>query len=147
MADTVEVISPVSSTVEVTGAGSTVTELDSGSHTVEIVEATSSTTVEVHGLGTTLVEVVDSVGPPGPQGPQGPEGPQGPAGVGGVTYIHHQDIASAEWIIDHNFDQYPSVAVVDSAGETVIAEVTYPSSTRVVIRFSAANGGRAYLNV
>lgn len=67
-------------------------------------------------------------------------------GGGDVHYEHIQSIATDEWIIDHNLNKFPSVTVVDSSGNMVYGDVSYPSSSRVVISFTAAFGGKAYLN-
>lgn len=85
---------------------------------------------------------------PGPQGIQGPQGPIGPPGSGGVitTFVFTQSSASASWLIVHNLGQYPSVTVVDSAGTLVDGDITYLDANTVRIDFSAAFGGKAYLN-
>lgn len=63
-----------------------------------------------------------------------------------ATFIHEQDIPSAEWTIHHNLNTYPSVTVVDSAGTVVIGGVQYVNANTVVISFSGAFSGKAYLN-
>lgn len=88
----------------------------------------------------TLIETV-------PTGPQGPAGPTGPAGAaGGETYVHNQASASAQWIIQHNLNRYPTVVVVDSAGTVVMGEVTYIDSNNIVLDFNPSFAGKAYLN-
>jgi hypothetical protein len=86
----------------------------------------------------------------GVQGVPGPPGPAGPAGTSADAqdrfYIHNQIEPAAQWIINHPLDKYPSVTVVDSAGSTVIGDVIYPSSSQIIVGFSAAFGGKAYLN-
>lgn len=78
------------------------------------------------------------------------EGIQGPPGTGGtgsdLHYTHDQMVASATWNIVHNLNKYPSVAVVDSAGSEVEGSVMYVTPNRVIVEFSAAFGGKAYLN-
>lgn len=63
-----------------------------------------------------------------------------------LGYVHTQTVASAIWTINHDLQKYPSVTVVDSANDEVIAEVNYPSTSQVIVRFSAAFSGRAFLN-
>jgi hypothetical protein len=63
-----------------------------------------------------------------------------------VTYIHSQMSASAEWTINHNMGKYPSVAVVDSAGNAILGEVQYINENSLVVGFSAPFAGKAYLN-
>lgn len=62
------------------------------------------------------------------------------------SYVHTQHEASDVWFIDHQMGRYPSVTVVDSAGTMVFGEVTYDNENRVTITFTAAFGGKAYLN-
>jgi hypothetical protein len=85
----------------------------------------------------------------GVQGAQGPQGPQGPAGANGIdrnTYVHNQNVPSAVWSIAHNLGSYPSVTVIDSAGTTVVGDVTYVSANAITITFSGSFSGQAFLN-
>jgi hypothetical protein len=84
-------------------------------------------------------------GPPGPPGPLGPPGPPGPPGSG-VNYIHDQIAAVKVWNIHHNLDKYPSVSVVDSAGNVVYGDVEYVSKDYIILTFAAEFSGKAYLN-
>jgi hypothetical protein len=63
-----------------------------------------------------------------------------------VNYIHVQSIASDTWTINHPLDKFPSVTVVDSAENVVYGNVQYISMTQIQVTFSAAFGGKAYLN-
>ena len=63
-----------------------------------------------------------------------------------VSYIHNQGSPESEWHITHNFNKFPSVTVVDSAGNTVIGEVQYLSENDLKVTFQAAFSGKAYLN-
>lgn len=62
------------------------------------------------------------------------------------TFVFEQGVASNIWNITHNLNKYPSVTVVDSAGNEVIAEVTYTDLNRCVVTMTAAFKGKAYLN-
>lgn len=103
-----------------------------------------------------VVEVVEDAiqGPPGPQGLQGPQGEKGdkgdPAeiieGTGDLSFLHEQPSASDTWTIAHNLGKYPSVTVVDSAGDECEGVTNYVGLNQVVISFSAAFAGRAFLN-
>jgi len=62
------------------------------------------------------------------------------------TYIHEQAVASAVWEINHNLGRYPSVTIVDSAGDVVSADPKYIDENNVRIEFAAEFGGKAYLN-
>ena len=57
-----------------------------------------------------------------------------------------QSPASAVWLITHNLGKYPSVTVVDSAGEQVEGRVEFIDANSVRVTFSAAFTGNAYLN-
>lgn len=63
-----------------------------------------------------------------------------------IAYAHTQGTASATWTILHNLDFYPNVTVVDSAGTIVEGEITYTNRNQVVLTFSAAFSGKAYLS-
>lgn len=76
---------------------------------------------------------------------QGPPGPSSP-GATDRNHLHLQSIASAEWTIAHGLGKYPSVTILDSAGDEVDGEVTHVDLDTLVIRFSAAFSGRASLN-
>ncbi len=64
---------------------------------------------------------------------------------GSIYYVHNQISASATWSISHNLDKYPGVTVVDSAGTVVEGSIQYTNSNTIVITFSAAFSGKAYL--
>lgn len=60
-------------------------------------------------------------------------------------HVHSQPVPSTTWTITHALGGRPSVTIVDSAGTTVIGEVTYISDTQVRVDFTAAFSGFAYL--
>lgn len=61
-------------------------------------------------------------------------------------FVHEQMIAGAEWTINHNLGKYPSITVVDSAGDECEGDVKHMTVNQVVITFSAAFAGRAFCN-
>jgi len=63
-----------------------------------------------------------------------------------LAYAHTQGTSSATWTINHNLDFYPNVTVLDSAGTIVEGEIAYPSRNQVVLTFTAAFSGKAYLS-
>ena len=63
-----------------------------------------------------------------------------------TTYIHEQGTASSTWTINHNLHKFPSVSVVDSSGNEIIAEVSYTSQDTCVVTMNGASKGKAYLN-
>lgn len=74
-------------------------------------------------------------------------GLMGPIASGSDKYYRHdQFTASDTWTIVHGLDKYPSVTIVDSAGDEVEGAVNYLSITTVVVTFSAAFSGSAFLN-
>lgn len=77
---------------------------------------------------------------------KGDKGDQGIQGTTGGSYTHAQGVASAVWWITHGLNKSPSVTIQDSAGDTVDGDVTYTDPNNLVITFSAAFGGTAYLN-
>ena len=62
------------------------------------------------------------------------------------NYVHVQSEASDEWVIVHNLNKYPSVSVIDSAGDEVIGDVHYDSVNQVTLTFEGSFKGRATLN-
>lgn len=63
-----------------------------------------------------------------------------------VNFTHEQSSASDTWTIAHGLGKYPSITIVDSAGDEVEGNVNHVSVNQVVISFSAAFSGRAFLN-
>lgn len=62
-----------------------------------------------------------------------------------TRHIHTQGAASSTWTINHSLGGYPSVTVVDSASTIVIGEVSYVSTSQVVVEFTSPFSGYAYL--
>lgn len=62
-----------------------------------------------------------------------------------TRHVHTQATPSTTWTINHALGGYPSVSIVDSARTVVVGEVTYQSTTQVVVNFSTAFSGYAYL--
>jgi hypothetical protein len=65
---------------------------------------------------------------------------------GGLGFVFVQATPATTWSIDHGLTFIPNVTVVDSAGDEVIGDIEYVSSTTVVCRFAAAFSGTAYLS-
>tara|TARA_B100001113_G_C20761210_1_gene470954 strand:+ start:99 stop:428 length:330 start_codon:yes stop_codon:yes gene_type:complete len=64
----------------------------------------------------------------------------------GGTTTHTQGVASSTWTITHNLNKFPSVTIVDSNEEQIFGVVDYQSANTIVLTFSAAISGKAYLN-
>lgn len=69
-----------------------------------------------------------------------------PGSGGDKNNVHRQDQASSEWIINHDLEKFPSVSVVDSAGDAIIGKIHYESNKKIILKFSAPLSGRAFLN-
>jgi hypothetical protein len=80
-----------------------------------------------------------SVSSPGPQGAPGTFNP------GLIFYVHTQASPSAVWTINHNLGGQPTAVVLDSAGTQCEGTFSYPSSNQMVITFTAAFSGTAYV--
>jgi hypothetical protein len=77
-------------------------------------------------------------GGPGPPGPPGPPG--------GVEFTFTQDVASALWLIGHMLGAFPNVAVADTLGREVDADVTYIDDNNITVAFANPATGVAYLS-
>jgi len=66
--------------------------------------------------------------------------------AGKQAYIHTQSTPSATWTINHNLGRKPSVTIVDSSEKVVFGDITYVTDNQLTVSFSAAFGGKAYLN-
>ena len=75
-------------------------------------------------------------------------GPQGPAGTfspGDVSYTHIQSVASNTWTVNHNLGFNPTAVVLDSAGTNCEGTFSYPTTNTLIITFTAAFTGTAYV--
>ena len=57
-----------------------------------------------------------------------------------------QSTAADTWNITHNLGKFPSVSVVDSGNTIVYGDIDYIDNNSLTITFSAAFGGKAYMN-
>ena len=62
-----------------------------------------------------------------------------------TRHEHTQGQASTTWTITHTLGGKPQVTIVDSADTHVFGEVQYLSNSQVMVTFSAAFSGKAYL--
>lgn len=127
------------------------------SNTVVIEEAVTTVVVGEEQTSVTVTEEAVSVlevgtqGPTGPQGDTGatgatgPQGPQGDPGSGDLTYSQAFTVASSV-TVTHNLGKYPSVMVIDSAGDEVEGAVEHTSANELVVTFAAAFSGTVYCN-
>ena len=66
--------------------------------------------------------------------------------TGDYTFIHEQNTASDTWDICHKLGKYPSVTVVDSAGNEVTTDVQYIDKNNCIVTTNGKFKGIAYLN-
>jgi hypothetical protein len=64
----------------------------------------------------------------------------------GSQYSFQQSTAAATWTINHNLGFVPNVITVNDSGTEIIGVVTTLNATSVVIEFSDAVSGYAYLS-
>lgn len=62
------------------------------------------------------------------------------------NYKHIQGIPANIWNINHNFDKYPSVSILDNSGNEIEAEVLHINKNSLVIHFSVELSGVAIMN-
>jgi len=65
---------------------------------------------------------------------------------GDKHYTHTQSTATDQWVITHNLNKHPAVAIVDDGGNILITEVRYDSANQLTVLFNSAESGKAYLN-
>ena len=65
---------------------------------------------------------------------------------GAPTFIFNQAIPATTWDITHNLGKFPSITVIDTGNTVVTGEYNYVNNNRVLLTFSAAFDGKAYLN-
>ena len=61
-------------------------------------------------------------------------------------FIYKQSTPEQEWTINHNLNKYPSVTIIDSAGNLLEGEIDYIDKNNLKIKLSSAVSGKAYLN-
>lgn len=75
----------------------------------------------------------------------GPQGQPGTFNSADIFYTHTQSVAASVWTINHNLNGYPTAVVLDSAGTNCEGTFSYPSVNQMVITFSSAFAGTAYI--
>lgn len=70
----------------------------------------------------------------------------GEENAGADEFVHHQTVANALWVIDHNMNCKPCVIAEDSAGQDIVwPAVRYPDQNTVELRWGYATSGTATL--
>lgn len=62
------------------------------------------------------------------------------------TYTFIQPTPSSSWSVTHNMNKFPSVTIVDSAGNIVEGETVYNSLNTCTLNFQGSFSGKAYFN-
>ncbi|WP_043349029.1 hypothetical protein [Methylobacterium sp. B1] len=57
-----------------------------------------------------------------------------------------QPSPSAVWTLTHGLNRYPSVTLVDTAGDQFLADISFPDANTITVRLAAPTAGTAYLN-
>jgi hypothetical protein len=74
-------------------------------------------------------------------------GTPGASGTGGdAHFVFTQGSPSTKWTIKHSLKKFPSVVVQDSANDEVEGDIEYLSNEELIVTFSSAFSGVAYLN-
>ena len=75
----------------------------------------------------------------------GPAGPAGPSGASHTTVIA-QDAPVTVWTLAHGLGRYPSVTLIDTAGDQFFAALTYLDADTIQVTLNAPCAGKAFLN-
>lgn len=67
-------------------------------------------------------------------------------GGGDKHFTHNQSSASSTWNVSHNLGKFPSISVIDSSKNVVVGDVQYVDNNNLIITFTAAFSGKAYMN-
>lgn len=62
-----------------------------------------------------------------------------------AEFVYDQSTPATVWTINHGLGLNPAVVIVDSGGTQVYGTVDYVTSSQLVISFSSAFGGKAFL--
>ena len=68
------------------------------------------------------------------------------AGSGDLTSVYNQVAAAATWSVPHNLGKYPTVGVVDTGNNWLIADVHYVDVNNLTVSFAGATSGKVYCN-
>jgi hypothetical protein len=62
------------------------------------------------------------------------------------NFVYTQAVPSASWTVTHNLNKFPSVSVVDTANTQIFTIAEYIDTNTLILTFSAAFAGKAYMN-
>lgn len=66
--------------------------------------------------------------------------------LGDGNFVYDQALPEAIWTITHTLNKRCSATIVDTSGTVVIGDIQYINDTNIIITFSSAFAGKAYLN-
>ncbi len=67
-------------------------------------------------------------------------------GVGDKNHIHDQGVSSSLWNVQHGLNKFPSVTIVDTAGNEIEGYVEHIDINSYNITFNAAFSGKSISN-
>lgn len=76
----------------------------------------------------------------------GVQGPAGPAGTSGDLHYSQDFLVTDAVTVQHNLGKYPSVTVINSAGDEVEGDVEYIDENSLTLAFSGAFSGKVQCN-
>ena len=112
------------------------------SSVIEIIENPVSITVDNSNVDVIVNEQTVTIDI-GVSGPQGADGTVDPTDLG---YVYTQGVAATTWNITHGLSFIPNITVIDSGGTVIEGSYNYPDENTVVLTFSNAFSGKAYLS-
>jgi hypothetical protein len=62
------------------------------------------------------------------------------------SFVYMQSLPAAIWTVNHNLNKYPSVHIVDTNNNEVIADIQYTTVNQVVVSFSEPFSGNAFFS-
>ena len=89
---------------------------------------------------------IAATGTQGPKGETGAKGDKGDKGDDGGNFTFEEQVGSSTWNITHNLGYRPAVQVIDYGNNNIEGEVEHTNANSLVIRFSEAISGYAYLS-
>ncbi len=66
--------------------------------------------------------------------------------VGDKTFVYTQSVAASTWNVQHDLEKFPSVSIVNDDNTQVFGGVEYIDNNNLIITFTAAFSGKAYMN-
>lgn len=68
------------------------------------------------------------------------------SGSASTYFVYDRNsIVASTWIIDHNLNKYPQIALIDDEGNLFEADIFYNSLNQVTVVFSDPTSGKAVL--